>query len=142
MHVSQHQRDMLSDGRICLSNGKNRFVFERLRPGVLRMTFAGDDVGQFGPAAVDEVRKELQRCSPLELFVDAADAVTVSVEVTNEWTHFFATSRAQLKRVSVLTGSKFFHLSVAISQHLSQTGNLIQIYTDRELFEDYVRRAA
>lgn len=142
MQATQPSKQIWPDGRIQLSSGKNAFVFQRLRPGALLMTISGDDVGQFGAAAVDEVRMELLRHSPLELFVDAGNAVTVSVEVTNEWTRFFAASRAQLKRVSVLTGSKFFHLSVAISQHLSQTGNLIQIYTDRELFEDYVRCAA
>jgi hypothetical protein len=141
MEPNQHQRIVLPDGRICLSSGKSQFVFERLRPGALRVTFSGDDIGQFGSAALDELRMDLLRHTPLELFIDAADALTVSVELTNEWTRFFAASRAQLTRVSVLTGSKFFHLSVAISQHLSQTGNLIQIYTDRALFEDYVGRA-
>ncbi len=37
-----------------------------------------------------------------------------------KWTRFFSTSRAQLKRVSVLTGSKLINLTVAIAQHLSR----------------------
>lgn len=33
-------------------------------------------------------------------------------------------------------------LPVAIAQHLSKTGNLIQIYSDRELFDTATARAA
>ena len=32
-------------------------------------------------------------------------------------------------------GSKSVELTIAIAQHLSQTGKLIQIYSDEELFE-------
>jgi hypothetical protein len=70
------------------------------------------------------------------LFVDAEAAVAAMVEVSKEWTHFFSTNREKLKRVSVLVGSRTIELTVAIAQHLSQTGNLIQIYTDRALFEE------
>ncbi|HSH91613.1 MAG TPA: hypothetical protein VK996_16635, partial [Ramlibacter sp.] len=75
------------------------------------------------------------RHRPLELFVDAQAAVAVGVPVSKEWTHFFSLNREHLVRVSVLVGSKAVELTVAIAQHLSQTGNLIQIYTDRELFD-------
>ena len=128
------ERQTLIDGRMQLSAGKGEFVFERLRPGVLLVTISGQDLGQFGTATLDEIRLELLRHRPLELFVDAAAAQVVSVDVSREWTQFFSLNREQLKRVSVLVGSKALELTVAIAQHLSQTGNLIQIYTDRELF--------
>jgi hypothetical protein len=54
---------------------------------------------------------------------------------------FFSLNREQLKRVSVLVGSKAIELTVAIAQHLSQTGNLIQIYTDAGLFAARVQAA-
>jgi len=74
--------------------------------------------------------------------IDAEQAELVTVEVSQEWTRFFAMSRGQLTRVSVLTGSKLINLTVAIAQHLSQTGNLIQIYTDRSLFEAALTKAS
>ena len=49
-------------------------------------------------------------------------------------THFFALNRDHLRRVSVLVGSQVVHLTVAIAQHLSRTGDLIQIYSDPETF--------
>ena len=95
---------------------------------------SGQDSGQFGSAALDEIRIEILRQGTLELLVDASAAVLVTTEVSAEWTRFFSLSRQQLRRVSVLTGSKLMNLTVASAQHLSQTGNLIQIYSDRALF--------
>jgi hypothetical protein len=134
MSTSQPERQVLADGRWELSAGKATFVFERLRPGALLLTISGIDSGQFGTATLDEVRLEMLRHRPVELFVDAKSAVAVSVQVSKEWTHFFSLNREHLKRVSVLVGSKAIELTIAIAQHLSQTGNLIQIYSDPDLF--------
>jgi hypothetical protein len=41
----------------------------------------------------------------------------------------------------VLVGdSKVLQLTVAIAQHLSRTGNLIQIYSDAEIFSSKLNR--
>jgi hypothetical protein len=56
------------------------------------------------------------------------------VSVSDDWTHFFSLNRRDLRRVSVLVGSKVVHLTIAIAQHLSRTGDLIQIYSDPETF--------
>ncbi len=133
---------MSADGDVELQCGNGKFVFRRLMPGALLVTIVGSDTGQFGTAALDEIRLEIMRHGPLELLIDAEQAELVTVDVSQEWTRFFATTRPQLKRVSVLTGSKLINLTVAIAQHLSQTGNLIQIYSDRELFQTAVARAS
>lgn len=124
-----------ADGRTVLSAEGGQFLFQRLRPGALLVTIVGQDTGQFGTAALDEIRMEIMRQGTLELLVDASAAVLVTTEVSQEWTRFFSLSRQQLRRVSVLTGSRLMNLTVAIAQHLSQTGNLIQIYSDRALFD-------
>ena len=134
-------RQLLPDGRTQLSAGAAEFMFERLRPGTVIVTVTGIDNGQFGTATLDEIRLEMLRHRPVELFVDAKAAVAVSVQVSREWTQFFSLNRDHLKRVSVLVGSKAIELTVAIAQHLSQTGNLIQIYTDADLFAARVAAA-
>lgn len=116
---AQVTKQLLPDGRIQLCAGS----------------------GEFGSAALDEIRMEVLRHAPLELLVDAEQAVLVSTAVSQEWTRFFSGSRQQLRRVSVLTGSRLINLTVAIAQHLSQTGNLIQIYSDRQLFDQALARA-
>lgn len=135
------QRETLPDGRVRLADKRASFTYERLRPGAMLVVATGADMGQFGTASLDEVRLELLRQRPVELFVDAQDVAVVAVAVSKEWTQFFSLNREHLRRVSVLVGSKAMQLTVAIAQHFSQTGNLIQLYSDRELFEQRVNAA-
>lgn len=134
-------RELLPDGQVRLSAAGCTFVYRRLRPGALNVAISGDDRGDFGTATLDEIRMELMRQKPLELFVDARAATGAAVSVSDEWTKFFSTNQEHLKRVSVLVGSKIMGLTVAIAQHLSRTGNLIQIYSDAETFDARVREA-
>ena len=127
-------RDATPDGEVRLTAGSCTFAYKRLRPGALLVKIAGHDTGQFGTSTLDEIRMELLRHRPLELFVDASAAEGAAVTVSDDWTHFFALNRDHLRRVSVLVGSQVVHLTVAIAQHLSRTGDLIQIYSDPETF--------
>lgn len=127
-------REELPDGDVRLADPACTFLFHRLRPAALLVTITGHDRGQFGTRSLDEVRLEILRHRPLELFIDASEAVGATARVSEEWTRFFSLNREHLKRVSVLVGSKAVHLTVAIAQHLSRTGNLIQIYSDPETF--------
>lgn len=134
-------RETLPDGQLELSAGDCTFRFRRLRSGVLLVTITGDDRGEFGTATLDEIRMEILRNKPLELFVDARAAIGAALSVSNDWTAFFSTNRENLERVSVLVGSKVVSLTVAIAQHLSRTGNLIQIYSDPAMFDARVAQS-
>jgi hypothetical protein len=123
------------DGQVRLSCGKCEFRFQRPRPGVLQAIIMGADSGQFGTAALDEIRAEIGRQRPVELFVDARKASGPTVEVSEEWTGFFTRHRSDLSRVHVLVGSKALNLTIEIARHLSRTGSLIQIYSDPDIFE-------
>lgn len=128
-------REIGPGGRVTLSDGRCTFTYERPRPGVLEIRISGTDSGQFGTATLDEVSLALRRERPLELFVDAAEASMPAVSVSQDWTRFIALNQKDLKRVSVLVSSKSVALTMAIAQHLSNTGKLMQIYSDRELYE-------
>ena len=135
-------RSVDAAGEVVLQAGACRFVYKRLRPGALLVVISGHDVGQFGTTSLDEIRLELLRHRPLELFIDAREALGPAVSVSSEWTNFFSLNREQLRRVNVLVGSKIVELTIAIAQHLSRTGHLIQLYSDPELFGERVRAAA
>ena len=128
----------LPGNRLQLSVPGCSVIYERVRPGVLLVSISGNDKGDFGTRVLDEIRLELLRHHPLELLVDASAVVGVALSVSNEWTQFFALNRATLKRVSVLVGSKAVELTVAIAQHLSDTGRLVQIYSDPAVFAAYL----
>lgn len=133
-------RESLPRGVVRLSCGEASFTYSRPRPGRLLVKISGMDKGQFGPATLDEITAALDREGSLELFVDARDAAGATASVSDEWTRFFSVQRARLHRVHVLAGSKAVKLTVAIAQHLSRTGDLIQIYSDPQIFESRLNR--
>ena len=138
--LAPFMRQVEDDGSVVLRQGRGAFRFTRPVPGVLEIVIEGTDSGQFGTATLDEIAMALVRERPLEIFVDASAASMPAVPVSRDWARFFARNAKDLKRVSVLVTSKTVELTIAIAQHLSQTGKLIQIYTDAELF--HARREA
>lgn len=136
-----YPREILSNGTVRLTAEECSFVFSRPAPGILLVTVAGHDRGQFGMGALDEIVCTLNRERPLELFVDTREAVGVAVNVRQDWTRFFAGNRANLSAVHVLTRSKIVHLAVAVAQLFSRTGDLIRLYSQPEAFQARLDRA-
>ena len=135
-------RSLHSQGRWELRAGGASFVYERAAPGVLLLTVTGIDRGQFGSEPLREISAEIDRQGSLHLFVNAKAAVAVWPHVSREWTQFFWRERARLRRVSVLVGSRAIGLTIEIAQHLARTGNLVQIYSDEELFKQLLEASA
>src|SRR5437764_15424700 len=102
-----------SDGSVTLTAGDCRFVYRRPRPAVIEVTISGVDDGQFGTSTLDELRLAIMRERPLEVFVDAREALAPATSVSREWTRFFTEHRDELQRVSVLVGSKVVELTIA-----------------------------
>ena len=133
-------RELQGDGSVVLRDARCTFTFRRMAYGVMELSIAGTDNGQLGAAPLGELAMALVRERPLELFVDATEASMPAVSVSREWTRFFALNQKDLKRVSVLVSLKSVELAIAIAKHLSDTGKLIQIYSDAQLYES--RKAA
>ena len=123
------------------SAGGCAFTFERPAPGVMVVTIQGFDKGELGDGPLREIATGFGLGGPLELFIDASQASGAVPEVSDAWTRFFAERRRDLKSVHVLVGSKVVQLTVAIAQHLSNTGSLVQLYSDAAIFADRLRLA-
>jgi hypothetical protein len=128
-------RELLPGGVVRLTSNQATFEYSRPRPGRLLVTISGTDKGQFGPSTLDEITAALEREGSVELFIDAREAVGVAASVSDDWTRFFSVQRTRLRRVHVLAGSKAVKLTVAIAQHLSRTGDLMQMYSDPQIFD-------
>ena len=129
----------VSSAGVVISDERCSFTYRTPRKGALEIVIAGIDNGQFGTATLDEVATALVRERPLELFVDAAEASMPAVSVSQAWTRFISLNQKDLTRVSVLVSSKSVALTMAIAQHLSNTGKLMQIYSDREIYESRLK---
>lgn len=134
------KRELLPGGAARLSKGRCAFLFEALKPRLLRVTIQGRDTGALGPAVFEEVRFHLGG-EPLELFVDAREADGPTSEVSEAWTRFLNKEAPHFKRVSILAVSNFVHLTVSVAKLFSRTGELVQIYSDPGLFDAALERA-
>lgn len=137
------QRDTLDNGSVRLLAGGCEFLYERLQPGVLRITIRGNDVGQFGHATLDELALEYERTgAPISVFVDATRATGPSTVVMETWTAWLAASARKLQALVVLIpeGSKLLHLTVSIAKHLSRTGDVIRICSTQSEFDGAITR--
>ncbi len=135
-------RQMLADGGLKLCAGKAWFVFYRLRPGVILVTAGGADRGELGWAPMDELREDLSRFAPIELFIDGSDVSGVTAAASDKWTEWLRQHRAGIKNCSVLVSSKFMHITIEVAKLFSRTGEMIRVYQDPAAFAEAIARAA
>lgn len=116
-------------------------LIRRLKPRVMLVKIEGYDVGRFGNAPFDELRSEIANFRAVELFVDLSAAFGARTPVREAWTEWFRANQDGLSRVSILVGSKFIEMAVTLSKLFSRTGELIQIYSSPQAFEEALARA-
>ena len=136
------QRETLKDGSVRLRSPKCSFTYFRLRPGVILMRIEGDDSGEFGTAPMDELREDLSRYAPVEMFIEMDDTTGAILPVQEAWTGWFSENRSALKSVSMLTRSKYMHFTAEVVKLFSRTGELIRVYLDPAPFDEALQRAA
>jgi hypothetical protein len=135
-------REVLDDGGVRLKAGKAWFVFYRLRPGVVLVCAGGDDRGELGWAPMDELREDISRFAPIELFIDGADVDGVTAAASDKWTDWLGANRAAIKSCNILVRSKFMHVRMEVAKLFSRTGEMIRVYLDPVAFEEAIARAA
>jgi hypothetical protein len=136
------KREMLEDGSVRVSSERCSYTYRRLRPGVVFIRIQGDDKGELGEAPRDELREDLSRYAPVELFFEMDESTGANRPVQEAWTEWFSTLRPALKSVSVLTRSKYMHVSAELVKLFSRTGELIRVYLEPQPFEEALKRAA
>jgi len=136
------KREVLPDGSVRLSADGCSFTYSRPRPGVTLLRIDGVDKGQFGSAALDELRADLLRHAPVELFVDTGPQASANLPVQETWTGWFRAHSAELKAVNILVRSKYMHFTAEVAKLFSRTGELIRVYLEPEPFREALQRAA
>ena len=136
------KRETLEDGSVRLSSERCSFTYQRPRPGVVFIRVQGDDKGEMGEAPREELREDLSRYAPVELFFEMDESTGANLPVQEAWTEWFSTWRPALKSASILTRSKYMHVSAEIVKLFSRTGELIRVYFDPEPFHEALQRAA
>ena len=108
---------------------------EGLQPGIVLVTFEGQDAGEHGDAPFREIATHFAAGQPIDLFIDARGGKAASVDVSAEWALWLATHRARFRQISMLTGSRFVQISADFVRKFADLGDLMRIYTDIAAFE-------
>jgi len=113
---------------------------ERPAPGLVVLRIAGSDVGEFGDAPFLEPAPDVSGPAPSELFVDARDTRGASVDVSNDWAQWLRAHKAGLRRVHMLTGSRFVQLTADFVRRFAEL-EMMRVYTDPAAFDEALAAA-
>ena len=129
------QEEILFEGLHCTLR------IERPATGIVVMRITGRDVGEFGDAPMQELMKNLPNGETIELFVDARNVQGASINVSNDWAQWLRTNRSRLRRMNMLTGSRFIQLTADFVRRFAELEDLMRIYTDPVAFDAAVGQA-
>jgi hypothetical protein len=135
-------RTIDSHGTVVLTSPGCSFRIVRPQPGIVVMSLVGHDGGQFGAAVFDELRSDVVRYPPLEVFIDLSAAVGATVPVQDQWSAWFAETRPALRAVHILATGAYLGFAAALVKRWSQTGELIRVHSDGAAFTAALQRAA
>jgi hypothetical protein len=109
--------------------------FVRPHAGVVLMKFTGYDIGEFGTGPFDELERDLRNGVPIEIFLDAREVRSASIEVSSAWAHWMIARRSLIYRFNMLCRSSFVQMTAGFVQRFTQFAEQMRIYHDAEAFE-------
>src|SRR4051794_4277040 len=110
-------------------------AIQRPAPAVVVLRIAGTDIGEFGDAPMRALDERLAGAEPIELFVDARDVRGASIDVSAVWAQWLSTRRAQLREVSMLTGSRFVQVTADFVRRFADLEGIMNVYTEAAAFD-------
>ena len=105
------------------------------------MTITGTDTGEFGDAPMKALSDWISGSSPVDLFIDARDVRGASIEVSGDWAGWLNANKALLRTVTMLTGSRFIHVTAEFVRRFASLEGSMRICTDSSVFEHLLLEA-
>jgi hypothetical protein len=110
-------------------------VITRPHPGVIVLKFTGHDIGEFGEGPFRELDHDFARGFPVEIFLDARDVRSTSMEVSGEWAHWMVAHRSLIYRFNILCRSSYVQMTAGFVQRFTAFAERMRIYNDTAAFE-------
>jgi hypothetical protein len=107
--------------------------------GIVVIVLKGTDTGELGDAPFRELAPLLERSAPAEIFVDAREVPSASIDVSGVWAQWMRENRERIYRLNMLCGSRFIELTAKFVQRFTEFGARMRIYTDASAFDDALR---
>jgi hypothetical protein len=111
-------------------------VIRRPVPGVAVVVLSGTDVGEFADFPMRELSKDLEQFRTIELFIDARAARSASIEVSSAWALWMSTNSTRLRRISMLTGSRYVEITADFVRRYAGLIDRMRIFTDARAFDE------
>jgi hypothetical protein len=131
----------MPDGDVVLQALHCTIAIRRPSPRVVVLEISGRDVGELE----DRPHRALDALLPpqgAELFIDARNALGPSLGVSAGWARWLGSRRERLASVSMLTRTRFVHLTADFVKRFSELGETMRVYTDAAAFDDALALAS
>jgi hypothetical protein len=114
---------------------------EQVAPDVIVLRISRSDVGEFGDAPMQALKEWLVGGEPVDFFIDAREVKGASIDVSGEWATWLSRHKAQLRAVTMLTGSRFINLTAGFVRRFAALEGTMRICTEAEVFDGALREA-
>jgi len=109
--------------------------------GVVVLRLSGIDIGEFGDLPMNAIAERIEKGGPVQLFIDARAVAGASIEVSGDWAQWLSRNRQHLRRIDMLTGSRFIEVTADFVRRFADLQGLMWIYTDAGSFDETVDKA-
>ncbi len=110
-------------------------TLRRFSPELVLAAISGTDVGEFSQAPMLKIQELMGDADPIQLFIDARRVRGASIEVSGDWAKWLGAHKTNLRRVSMLPGSRFIELTAEFVRRFSELRGIMRIYTDPGAFD-------
>jgi hypothetical protein len=137
-----HAMSSASDAPVVLAGVNCTITLSLLAEHAVLIQIAGTDVGELDRRPFVVLDELLQSADPVELFIDAREALGPSIDVSAQWAAFLRERRARFSHVNMLTRSRFVQLTADFVQRFAELGDRMRILTDPTSFDTAVQLAS
>ena len=110
-------------------------AMEQFPAGVAVLRISGSDVGEFGQAPTQILSEWFAGIDPVDFFIDARDVRGASIDVSGDWAKWLASHKAELRSVTMLTGSRFVHVTAEFVRRFAELEGIMRICTEPAVFD-------
>jgi len=110
-------------------------LIEQLSNRVFVLRISGTDIGEFGDGPMTALNDLIVGAGLIELFIDARDVRGASIEVSGEWAGWLSAHKEVLRSVTMLTGSRFIHVTAEFVRRFANLGGVMRICTEPAVFD-------
>jgi hypothetical protein len=108
---------------------------------VVLLKISGTDTGELGDAPMRILEEWLADSVPVDLFIDARNVRTASIDVSSEWAAWLNAHKVQLKSVTMLTGSRFIQITAEFVRRFAGLNGMMWVCTEPDVFDLAVTQA-